>query len=145
MRPTLSEQLRGLSHILEHVVAPEVQSDYAQQTLVAVIRAIEMLTRQAAAVGPFLAWDNDETRSVLRSIATTVPLADALEPASPIAAGDLPALDAENERLRAMLAAAIPVLASEADLRELHQAVVAHLRERIARYPYSSTGSLPSR
>ena len=145
MRPTLAEQLRGLTHILEHVVEPEVHADYANQTLVGVLRAMEMLTRQAGAVGPFLEWDNNETRTLLRSIATRLPLGDALEPDSPIATGDLAALDAENERLRAMLSDAIPALAADAHLGDLHHSVVTHLRERIARYPYASTGSLPSR
>ena len=145
MRPTLAEQLRGLTHILEHVVEPEVHAEYAQQTLVGVIRALEMLTRQAGAFGPFLEWDNNETRALLGSIATRLPLRDALDPDPPVATGDLAALDAENERLRAMLSASIPALAGDADLADLHRAVVTHLRERIARYPYASTGSLPSR
>jgi hypothetical protein len=145
VRPTLSEQLRGLSHILEHVVAPDVQSDYAQQTLIGVIRAMEMLTRQAATAGPFLAWDNEQTRALLGSIANHVPLGVALDPASPIAPGDLVALDAENERLRALLSAVIPAVAADVGLDQLPQAIVAHLRERITRYPYASTGSLPSR
>ena len=41
--------------------------------------------------------------------------------------------------------AVIPALASDAETDDLHAAVVAHLRERVARYPYASTGSLPSR
>lgn len=145
MRPTLAEQLRGLNHVLQNVVAPDVQSDYARETLLGVVRAIDMLIRQAASVGPFLAWDNAQTRALLQSIATRVPLTGDLDDDTPIATGDLAALDAENERLRGLLSSVIPVLAGDREHDDLHQDVVAHLRERIARYPYASTGSLPSR
>ena len=103
-------------------------------------------------MGPFLVWDNAATAALLDAIAARVPaLRDAAtpdapdEPAEPIAAGELAALDAVNEQLRARLAEAVPVLAAEAQFADLHAAVVAHLRERITRYPYTSTGSLPSR
>jgi hypothetical protein len=145
VRPTLAEQLRGLNHVLQNVVAPDVQSDYVRETLLGVVRAMDMLTRQAASVGPFLAWDNEQTTVLLQSIATRVPLAGQLDGDTPISTGDLAALDAENERLRGLLSAAIPVLAGDRKCDDLHRAVVAHLRERIARYPYASTGSLPSR
>jgi hypothetical protein len=146
VRPTLSEQLRGLRHILDHVVTPEVHGDYATDTLAGVSRALEMLALRAGEVGPFLEWDNHETRELLRTIATRgVALTQPIDPTTPIAASDLDALDAENERLRGILAALIPSLATDADAHDLHTAVVGHLRERVARYPYASTGTLPSR
>ena len=144
MRPTLSEQLRGLRHILDHVVAPEVHTDYAHDILLGVSRALEMLAVRAGEVGPFLEWDNHETRELLRAIATSgVSLTEPIDPTTPIATGDLAALDAETERLRGILAAVIPALAAGAATHDLHAAVVAHLRERVARYPYASTGTLP--
>ena len=146
MRPTLSEQLRGLRHILDHVVAPEVQGDYANDTLASVSRALEMLALRAGEVGPFLEWDNHETRELLRTIAARgVALTGPMDPIASIASGDLDGADSENERLRGILAAVIPTLAANAETHDLHAAVVAHLRERIARYPYASTGTLPSR
>jgi hypothetical protein len=146
VRPTLSEQLRGLRHILDHVVTPQVQSDYANDTLGGVSRALEMLALRAVEVGPFLEWDNHATRELLRTIATRgVALTQPIDPPAPIASGDLDGADAENERLRGILAALIPSLATDADARDLHAAVVGHLRERITRYPYASTGTLPSR
>ena len=145
MRPTLAEQLRGLNHVLQNVVAPDVQSDYVRETLLGVVRAMDMLTRQASSVGPFLAWDNARTSALLQSIAERVPLAGELDGDTPINTGDLAALDTENERLRGLLSTALPVLAGDRGYDDLHQAVVAHLRERIGRYPYASTGSLPSR
>ena len=146
MRPTLSEQLRGLRHILDHVVAPQVQADYAHDTLLGVSRALEMLALRTGDVGPFLEWDNHETRELLRTIAMRgVALTQPIDPLAPIATADLDALDAENERLRGILAAVIPALAADAAAHDLHAAVVAHLRERVARYPYASTGTLPAR
>jgi hypothetical protein len=146
VRPTLSEQLQGLRHILDHVVAPEVHGDYAQQTLLGVSRALDMLVQRAGAVGPFLEWDNRETRAILHAIATRgISLAQPIDVTTLITTGDIDALDAENERLRAILATVIPDLADGAETHDLHAAVVAHLRERIARYPYASTGTLPSR
>jgi hypothetical protein len=145
MRPTLAEQLRGLRQILETTVQPEVRGDYPRETLQGVIRALDMLTRRVGEVGPFLEWDNHATRTLLESIAARVPLGGSLETDAPIAPGDLEALDTENDRLRTLLAAAIPTLEADDDAADLHRAVVAHLRERISRYPYASTGSLPSR
>ncbi|MEO8692453.1 MAG: hypothetical protein ABI658_02990 [Acidimicrobiales bacterium] len=146
MRPTLAEQLRGLRHILDHVVAPEVQGDYAQQSLLGVSRTLEMLEQRAGAVGLFLEWDNRETHAIVESIsAHGISLAQPVDPITPIMTGDLVALDGENERLRGILAAVIPAITDRAETHDLHAAVVAHLRERVARYPYASTGTLPSR
>ncbi|MEO5837317.1 MAG: hypothetical protein ABIQ73_29600 [Acidimicrobiales bacterium] len=144
MRPTLSEQLRGLRHILDHVVAPEVQGAYATDILLGVSRALEMLALRAGEVGPFLVWDNNETRELLRMIATSgAAVTEPIDPIEPIATGDVDALDAENERLRGILAAVIPAIAADASTSELHGAVVVHLRERVARYPFASTATLP--
>lgn len=140
MRPTLEEQLRGLSYILTTSVAPAVAGDYPRETLAGVVRALEMLEQRAGSVGAFLVWDNDATRALLRRIGTGAEAEPPDAYADAIAVADVHALDAENERLRALLAAAIPTLEGEA-----HAAVVAHLRERIARYPYTLTGSLPAR
>ena len=92
MRPTLSEQLRGLHHILDHVIAPQVQSDYANEILLGVSRAMEMLALRAGEVGPFLVWDNHETHELLRTIATRgLALTEPLDPNAPIATGDVDA------------------------------------------------------
>lgn len=140
MRPTLEEQLRGLRDILTTSVAPAVAGDYPRETLAGVVRALEMLEARVATVGPFLVWDNEATRTLLRELGAGA-AADAPETyAGALAGADVAALDAENERLRGLLAATIPSLTGDA-----HTAVVTHLRERIARYPYSTTGSLPAR
>lgn len=154
MRPTLEEQLRGLREILTTAVAPSVAGDYPRETLAGVVRSLEMLEARVGGVGTFLAWDNAETLALLQRIAALVDIDGPLEALAPTV--DLAVLDAENERLRGVLARAVPRLAAAADdahgaddagreLAGLHAAVVAHLRERIARYPYASTGSLPTR
>jgi hypothetical protein len=152
MRPTLAEQLRGLHHILDGVIRPEVQGDYPREILLGVMRSLEILAHSADHVGPFLEWDNRAMRALLESIASLVPLTGPIEPDVPIAVGDIAALDAENDRLRTLLAAAIPALGDEG-AADLHRAVVAHLRERIDRHPFggvvtralSSAVSLPTR
>jgi hypothetical protein len=148
VRPTLPEQLRGLRHILEHVVSPAVVDDYPQTTLQGVIRALEMLEARVDDVLPFLVQDNAATTELLRAIAECAPLDGPIEPDVPIDAGSIVAIDAENERLRGLLAAVIPTLSAApggSPAAALHARVVTHLRARIAQYPFTSTGSLPSR
>jgi hypothetical protein len=102
-------------------------------------------TRERDAL-PFLVWDNAQTLELLALIAPHVPLAGPLRPDTPVDAVDIAAVDAENERLRGLLAGAIPALSAlDGEAARVHAAVVAHLRARIARYPYTLTGTLPSR
>lgn len=153
MRPTLAEQLRGLRHILENAVQPELRGDYPREILGGVIRSLDILVHGVDAVGPFLEWDIRETRALLEAIEAHVTLAGPREPAATIADGDLVALDAENDRLRTLLAAAIPSLEGNDAAADVQRAVIAHLRERIDRHPYggavtralASAVSLPSR
>ena len=148
MRPTLPEQLRGLRHVLEHVVAPAVTDDYPQSTLQGVIRALEMLEARVDDVLPFLVRDNVATAKLLQVIAECVPVGGSIEPPEPVDMSSISSIDSENERLRALLADAIPALSAapeDSAAAGIHTQVVAHLRARIAQYPFTSTGSLPSR
>jgi hypothetical protein len=149
MRPTLAEQLRGLRRVLEVAVAPAIADDYATEALAGVQRALAMLETREPEVLPFLLWDNAATAQLLELIdASGVALGSPVAPAEPVDSTRIAALDAENERLRGLLARAVPALAAAPDgsaAAVLHADVVAHLRERIARYPYVSTGVLPSR
>ncbi len=145
MRPTLSEQLRGLRRILDQVVAPAVEGDYERSTLEGVIRSLEMLEQRVDDVGPFLTWDNLETASLLRSIVPRLALSEQIDSPCTVGAGDIVALDAENERLRGVLAAVLPVLVSDPSMADLYAKVIAHLRVRLSRYPFTSTATLPSR
>jgi hypothetical protein len=149
MRPTLAEQLRGLRRVLDVAVAPAITDDYATEALAGVQRALAMLETREPEVLPFLLWDNAATAALLVRIdAAGVALAAPVAPAEPIDGSHIAALDTENERLRGLLAGAVPELAGApagSAAAALHGDVVAHLRERIARYPYVSTGVLPSR
>jgi hypothetical protein len=148
VRPTLPEQLRGLRHILENVVSPAVSDDYPQTTLQGVIRALEMLEARVDDVLPFLVHDNAQTSELLRAIVECVSLTGSIEPLAPVDMASILAIDAENERLRGLLADAIPALSAAPEgspAADVHAAVVTHLRARIALYPFTSTGSLPSR
>ncbi len=161
MRPTFAEQLRGLRRILDAAVAPALVDDYAIEALAGVQRALAMLETRQHEVVPFLRWDNAATAQLLASVASVVPLSGPVEPDSPVDPCDSVALDTENERLRGLLAAVIgpltlasggrshpePAAAAdhEAEARAAYAAVVAHLRERVARYPYVTTGALPAR
>jgi hypothetical protein len=145
VRPTLSEQLGGLRRILEVVVVPQVEDEYPKEILQAVIRAMAMLEERAVEALPFLLSDSQATAELLRAIAPHVPLSGPVESPDPPAPGDIVGTDAENDRLRVLLAEAIPTLAALPEADDVYQAVIAHLRDRMARYPYASTGTLPSR
>jgi hypothetical protein len=151
MRPTLAEQLRGLRRILDVAVAPVLTDDYASEALAGVQRALAMLETRERDVLPFLRWDNAQTARLLHDARQQVPLTGSIAPAGSVDGTDIAAVDAENERLRGLLAGVVPALAaaSEADpasaAATVYAEVVAHLRARIARYPYVTTGVLPSR
>lgn len=146
MRPTFAEQLRGLRRILDVAVAPALTDDYAAEALQGVQRALAMLEARVHEVVPFLVWDNAATALLLTAIEPHVALDGPVTPAAPVDPHDVTALDAENERLRGLLAGAIPALSTgDGATRDVYAEVVAHLRARIARYPYTLTGTLPSR
>lgn len=143
MRPTLSEYLGGLRRIIEESIAPSVQGEYANEMLAGVLRSLAMLEENWPAAPDFLVWDNTETARLLAAIEPHVPLGGPVRPLT--APTTFAELDAENERLRALLASAIPALAARPAASAVYSDVVAHLRTRIDRYPHRSTGTLPAR
>ena len=142
MRPTLSEYLSGLRRILEEAVAPSVQGEYANEMLAGVLRSLAMLEENWPVAPDFLAWDNVETARLLSLIAPHVPLGAPIEPATQ--PSTFAQLDAENERVRALLASAIAALAASS-AHTVYAEVVEHLRTRIDRYPHRAVGTLPAR
>jgi hypothetical protein len=148
MRPTISEQLTGLRRILDEVVAPEVDVPYPAETLRGVIANLEMLARAYTNVGPFLAWDNAATKALLAAARGVVDagLASHIDDAlflPDVDALDLDALDARNTLLRGLLAAAIaPLAGGGGATATVYASVCVHLRERMARYPFTMTTSL---
>ena len=145
MRPNLSEQLGGLRRSLEVVVAPSLTEEYPREILESVIRVLAMLEVKAGDALPFLIWDSEQTAGLLADVARYVPTVGAIQPSEPVDVLDVVAADRENDRLRTQLAEAIPTLSATPGAAEVYAAVIAHLRERMARYPYVPTGSLPSR
>lgn len=143
MRPAFEEQLRGIRRILAEVVAPEVSAPYPADMLRGAIAALDTLERALPALAPFLEWDNDACRKLLARVDPEQPVVDAPPP------GDLAALNAHNEALRAALAGAVPRLARDAasdpDAAAQYDDVRAHLRARMDRYPFTATASLPAR
>jgi hypothetical protein len=149
VRPTVSEQLAGVRRILSDVIAPEVSGAYPIDMLRGVLANLEMLEQSWTRVGPFLAWDNEGTEQVLRSV---VPFVDgdlaaritALVVAAPVDASDVGALEARNTALRAVLADAVPALARGGDAAApAFAGVRRHLRDRIERFPLTMNAPMP--
>ena len=144
MRPLLSEHLTSLRRILAEEVAPALGDDYARQTLDGVVKSMAMLATAVDQVAPFLEWDNAATRLLLSAIAPHVDLHGDLSGVL-AASTTSESPEQENERLRAVLASAIGPLVATEGTADVYTQVVAHLRERINRYPHASTASLPTK
>src|SRR5262245_65742470 len=65
MHPTITEQLRGYSRILDEVVAPAVDRGYPSDVLAGIIANLRRLAGFWDRVLPFLEWDNRATAAVL--------------------------------------------------------------------------------
>jgi len=140
VRPNIEEQLQGVCRILEDVIAPELNSRHANETLRNLVANVRMLARNSAQLVPFLRWDNAATQELLQGARNSADAAlreriDSALAGDPAELGDLAALETYNEQLRDCLAACISV-GCAADIR-------AHLRERSARYPMRVTGAQP--
>ena len=151
MHPSVTEQLRGVRRTLTEVVAPDLSSPYPAEVLRGVVAALEGLERSWTRVLPFLVWDNAETAALLGAISPVVEPELAVRitqlcDAEPGDALDVDAGDARNEALRGLLAEAVPGLAAGgAETADAHAAVVAHLRERIDRFPLTMNAPMPGR
>jgi hypothetical protein len=149
MYPTVSDQLREIRRVLASVVQPEVGAAYARETLSAALETLRMLEGAWDKVLPFLRWDNGEVARLLgdaaqsadSGLAGRISLALASEPPDPT---DFDAAHQRNLDLRGLLAAVVSGLPDAAG-GGLPAPVVAYVRERIARYPFSATVALPSR
>jgi hypothetical protein len=148
VRPTVSEQLAGMRRVLREVIGPEVTSAYPADMLRGMLATLEMLERSWARVAPFLSWDNAATEQLLRAGLphVTAPIAAQIratlsEPApDPL---DVDALDRRNTELRRLLSAVVPMLAVRADAAAAYRDVRAHLRERMDRFPLSTSAPMP--
>ena len=139
MFPTVDEQLHQIRRILTNIVAPDVKSTYPADTLREVIVALEMLERGWDQVLPFLAWDNEQMVVLLSEAMPLIggELAARIRAATPATSEPTAATAAVHQRnleLRALLADAVPRLTSHP---EPYRRVTEHLRQRLARYPFT--------
>jgi hypothetical protein len=142
MRPTVTEQLAGISRILSEIVAPEVTSAYPADILRGAIGALNALGASWAKIPGFLVWDIAATAHVLRAAVPLLaaPLADEVRAAlsSPADPADWAALEDRQERLRGLLVGAMPAIQAEPE-GEAHRLITALFRERSARFPFQMT------
>jgi hypothetical protein len=139
MRPTVAEQLAGISRILSEVVAPEVTSAYPADILRGAIGALNALGASWTKIPAFLAWDIAATADVLRAAVPLLaaPLADQVgdtlsQPTDPT---DWVALEDRQQQLRGLLAQAMPAILA-APGGEAYRLMTALFRERSERFPF---------
>ncbi len=158
MHPTVTEQLREIRRVLAEVVMPEVGGDYAREALQAALATLGMLEGAWDRVLPFLRWDNERVAQLLSELdgvaahagptgllddrmAGRIAAAISADPPDPT---DFAALHRRNLELRALLAEAVPALVACTG-GVPPEPVVAYVRERIDRYPFTGTAALPGR
>lgn len=146
MRPTLTEQLAGLSRILADVIRPELADPYPKDILDGVCGALDAIAAGWHDVAAFLEWDAGRTEAVLEEALATSPSAFAPDMAAQIHEllarqaevsdrVDLAGLQERQREARQVLAAATGTIADRDELAGVRSAVTALMRERAARYP----------
>ncbi len=136
MRPTVEEQLRGVSRLVDELGAdPDLSPDSA--TLAR--DAGKQLKRLIGAVASrpfFLQWDNAAMTALLRELASMFP-AELQWPITEASDGRQPVTDddAQNEALRVLVTAAIEVLPDDELGDRARRSIAVHLRERAAANP----------
>jgi hypothetical protein len=151
--PTITEQLRGYSRILDEVIAPAVDQGYPTDVLAGIIANLRRLAGYWDRVLPFLDWDNRATAEVLLDAMPLLPpdlaarVQVGLEPEGDEVIDPLnfDAVHERNRLLRSLLADTITPLAGGGDrTAAVYARVRSHLRERMSRYPMSGTIVMPS-
>ena len=130
MRPDVSEQLTGITRILEDVVVPDVEGAYPADVLDGVIATLDALAAGWLDVPAFLAWDARESAALLDAAGITVP-----DLPGDRCDYDVRALQAYHAEVRALLAAHVADVDGDA--------LAAHLRARAERYPIKATQRMP--
>ncbi len=139
MRPSVSEQIDGIRHVLAEVIAPFVIDPYAASILNGLLDALGSLAAGWTHVPQFFRWDADGTAAVLTAArpyldeSLTVELDETMRQA-PDDVSDVLALEIHQRRLRGLLERAVPAMVEQPVLRSL---LVGHFRDRIARFPLS--------
>jgi len=139
MRPTVAEQLAGISRILSEIVAPEVAPGYPAEILRGAIGALNALGARWTDIPAFLAWDIEATANVLRAaiplLDTT--LADAVRDACSHSADpvDWATMEARQEHMRGLLVRAMPAILTDPD-GDAHRLMTELFSERSERFPF---------
>lgn len=148
MRPTITEQLDGLRRILAETIAPEVTSPYPAEILGGVIGALDALQSNWHKIPAFLLWDIETTAGVLDAAR---PLLDAGLVAEIAAAKtdndvtDLTVLETRQMHLRELLVKAMPAIIADPDATDAYPRMIALLRERTDRFPFSMAARPPAK
>jgi len=125
MRPTVSEQLEGVSAILTGIVADHLDDDYTRDVLLGAANIVLLLSRTWHGIPEFLRWDSAATAAILTMVGQTPPPpADAL---------DIPALEKHHRHVRDCLEKSMPLIIADEAARA---ATVRHFRERVARFAF---------
>ncbi len=127
MRPSVSEQLAGLSRILREAVAPHLADPYPIDILDGVCGTLDMLGAAWEQVPDFQRWDIEQSTALLGALGSEPHLEGSL--------------DDRQRAVRQSLADAVPQLTADPDLLARY---TAFLRERAARYPLTGFGRPPA-
>ena len=136
MRPTIEEQLRGVSRLVDELAAdPELSSSSVTLARDAG-KQLKRLTSSAASRPPFLRWDNAVMTALLRDLAPMFP-AELQSLITESSDGTQPVTDdeAQNEALRVLVTMAIGTLPDETVGNRARRTISDHLRERAAANP----------
>ena len=127
MRPSVSEQLEGLSRILREAVVPHLADPYPIDILDGVCGTLDMLGAAWEQVPDFQRWDIEQSSALLAELGVT-----------PTAGGSL---QEQQDAVRQALTDAIPRISTDPELLTRYAALV---RERAARYPLTGFGRPPA-
>ena len=127
MRPSVPEQLAGLSRILREAVAPHLADPYPIDILQGVCGTLDMLAAAAEQVPDFQRWDIEQSAALLGALGSEPHLKGSLEE--------------QQGAVRQSLADAVPRLSADPELLARY---TAFLRERAARYPLVGYGPPPA-
>jgi hypothetical protein len=138
VRPSVSEQLEGIRHILAKTIAPEVTDPYSAGILEGLIASLDSLANGWKHVPEFLRWDAHETARILGVAtphldeASAGGLRAAMAEAPPNDDLDVGALEVHHRHIREVLEQAVPAIVARPELRSL---LVTHLKTRSQRFP----------
>jgi hypothetical protein len=128
MRPTVTEQLRGIGRVLAETVAPHVDDEYAAEVLAGLLTTLDLLADAWSEIPGFQRWDIEATSEVLVSAGRRVP-------PGPVDPFDLAALEAHHRDVRSALEAAVPTIVDD---DRVAAKMIQLFRDRADRHPLAS-------